>query len=1614
MHNAKKPMIFHLNTGKRVAARLRLTENLKDINDAIVSINETDVKISNIETFYPPLYSAMSNRRTRAAVYIKGDVYKGILIADLSTPDVAVVNVTGMGADFVIISAYLPPSGEYERALHELDRAVKELTNRRIIICSDTNSRSTFWNDRENNNRGSEFESFIASNDLRIINLDGPPTYSDIKGTSTIDLILANDLTLDYWPVAEVMSCVTGSDHRMINVELELRPTKNDAPFRNTTRKYRTNKANWEMFGENLNIFEHIIKETNFDATDKEEADLAVESLNEYLATVCESSIPKLKHANRRMENENDEIEKLTKLEENLNSRYNKLVKKNRFQAIIVLKELKEATNLKTVAKLKHRNECMEKKFININTTNDLNEAYKIHKTFKAKVNRSCPTTIEDLEGNKTRNSHETTEKLFNYCFPNKEHPKLQGKISIMDHRLPIKITEAEVSSSINWMANNKAPGVDGFTPEIIKKALHKILEPITKLYNALMNIGYFPDAWKEGFAIFIPKGNSSNRTKTLKDFRPITLLTVLAKNFERLLIGRINKFLLTNNKLNRRQDGFSKQRSTIHSLHSLRNFIMHSASENRSTVAVFLDISGAFDNACWQLIVEALSNKECPTYLINLIISYFQNRKVVTNSHNSKLEKNLTQGAPQGSCCGPSLWNILLDSLFDIEQVRSKLNLKNFYIKAFADDICLAFAVDNEIKNQKQISKFEKEIEETLNAIYSWGKAHYLDFNIEKTNAMLFKSSAYVKVPKISMNNQVIKLKNTVKYLGIWFDEAFSFKDHALKTIDKCQKVFNIVRSYCGRTWGLNSYLTRLIYKTIIVPVLTYGASIWYPALMHGKVSKKIRTLQYYCTKSIAKSYRTASIAATSLMSNTLPLEPEVFMRAQIELSRITGAIQSDIFRGTLVSSKSYKPQYYYGSLMGSYKNEENLISIQDPTTFEFGNPDKLKVEPAIYWADLAVGQDKAPTEICYNIKKVRAEHDYYIFTDGSSIRDHGTGGSFVIKTKPEKVNVVESQVLPMHPLCTVFQSEMFAIYKGLNWVDQNLDLVDKKLLICTDSLSALQKLKRNCDDNLLSYLINDSLAKIASKKGVVSFVKVSAHQDERLTEIDNNSIEAFLIQGNIDADHLAREASKLSSELNATPLYSFISLNTVKRHINSQLKGAWLDNFFDPNFQDDRAPLNEWIKNFIPSPNYAGKKLLTLCDYYTTQIVIGHGGFKSYFKRFKIADDDLCIICKDQPDSPEHILFKCKEGKYKRTLTKMGICKPKDLCKILKSDENIAGFKKLCKLIIMERRELLNSSSELESTKGETASSSKLKLKSKSTEPKTCEKKEPAVKIGQASQKTTKFETNIKNRSSSQIATAEQKDGQEKKIKSKNRFNVSKRRDDSDTNARWDVSVKHRISSTSWLTDKHIEDFIAKNQAETGKLSHLLIPFIFYQNFRHLANFLGNYLKADTENILVIIHYNSNHWILGAINLKEKLIAIFDSIGTNRHERTFKKLYLVAEMAMYGQGRSCSINEFKLLIAPDNPQQHNGNDCGLFVCRTARSIFVEDASVFEIRTGEFRKELVQSLESETLVIEPSHGNILNQPKDRLQNQNFSDATDVGCATINRLNFSDLIRAFF
>jgi len=86
------------------------------------------------------------------------------------------------------------------------------------------------------------------------------------------------------------------------------------------------------------------------------------------------------------------------------------------------------------------------------------------------------------------------------------------------------------------------------YVNKVLQKLSETIIKYITQVYNAVLRRGFFPFQWKVAQVIIIQKlGKLAELTES---YRPISLLPVLSKLVEKLLLSRINIIIMENHAL--------------------------------------------------------------------------------------------------------------------------------------------------------------------------------------------------------------------------------------------------------------------------------------------------------------------------------------------------------------------------------------------------------------------------------------------------------------------------------------------------------------------------------------------------------------------------------------------------------------------------------------------------------------------------------------------------------------------------------------------------------------------------------------------------------------------------------------------------------------------------------------------------------------------------------------------------------------------------------------------------------------------------------------------------------------------------------------------------------
>jgi len=206
--------------------------------------------------------------------------------------------------------------------------------------------------------------------------------------------------------------------------------------------------------------------------------------------------------------------------------------------------------------------------------------------------------------------------------------------------------------------------------------------------------MGMVPEKMKIAKVVPIYKSKDQNQ---LNSYCPISLLLVFSKLLEKTMYNITSKFLNKHNLFYKHQYGFRQKHSTIHPIIQYLNHIVevNNKTSPEFSMAVFLDLSKAFDTISHNILLQKLSKLGIRGVANDWYRSYLSNRKQYVEVHGTSSDyKCIKYGVPQGSNLGPLLFLIYVNDI-------SKATSAN--IISFADDTTLY------LSDQNLVSLYEK-----------------------------------------------------------------------------------------------------------------------------------------------------------------------------------------------------------------------------------------------------------------------------------------------------------------------------------------------------------------------------------------------------------------------------------------------------------------------------------------------------------------------------------------------------------------------------------------------------------------------------------------------------------------------------------------------------------------------------------------------------------------------------------------------------------------------------------------------------------------------------------------------------------------------------------------
>ena len=431
----------------------------------------------------------------------------------------------------------------------------------------------------------------------------------------------------------------------------------------------------------------------------------------------------------------------------------------------------------------------------------------------------------------------------------------------------------------------SKAVGIDKISGRFLKDGAAVLTDPIKNLCNLSIRLSQFPEKCK--IAILKPLFKKGSKLEA-KNYRPISLLPLISKIFEKIIHNQTQEYLDRNEILFKFQSGFRKNYSTDTALSYLSDKILSAFDKGLFTGMILIDLQKAFDTIDHDIFLKKLQCLGFSETAIAWYRSYLTNRYLTVNVEDSFSEQaHLACGVPQGSILGPLIFLMYVNDMS--QAVKCDLYL-------YADDSCLVYT-GNDVKI------IEDNLNKNFNSLCDWFVENKLSihFGEDKTKSIIFGTKRKLKNDpqlEISRGEVNIKQHKEVKYLGCLFDSNLSGASMAISVLNKAN---SRLRFLYRKQNLLNAPLRRLLCNALIQPHFDYACTAWYPNLSKA-LSNKLQCAQNKCIRFCLYLDNRAHLDNNEFKEiNWLPIKERVNQRICVGafnfFNKTTPSYMADIF---------------------------------------------------------------------------------------------------------------------------------------------------------------------------------------------------------------------------------------------------------------------------------------------------------------------------------------------------------------------------------------------------------------------------------------------------------------------------------------------------------------------------------------------------------------------------------------------------------------------------------------------------------------------------------------------------------------------------------------------
>ncbi|KAI5644163.1 reverse transcriptase (RNA-dependent DNA polymerase) domain-containing protein [Phthorimaea operculella] len=449
----------------------------------------------------------------------------------------------------------------------------------------------------------------------------------------------------------------------------------------------------------------------------------------------------------------------------------------------------------KTVDRMKDKNKDEFDRRLSENFRSNLKVFWKSIRTARGKTASSELSRIRSQDGSVIKGEECVLKRWKEYFESLFEKEDLVQEITIPevnDIENESEIEMDEIVKALKSMKSGKAAGYDRVSVEMLKAGEGVVASQLYLLFNLCWRSGRVPSDWCKAVIVPLYKGKGSQLD--CKNYRGISLLSVVGKLYAKVLIERVVKE--TDEKVWDAQAGFRKGMGCTDQVFSLRCIAEKFLAKNQKVYCAFVDLEKAYDRVVRNELWSALSMHGVSSSLIRALKSLYKDSSACVRINGAYTELFNIEKDLKESVCG--------------------LRMNDLLVK------CLLYADDQVI-----LASSAEELQEMVNIMNEALKKKGMKVNVSKTKAMVLEKEDSTTECNIMIEEERVEQVKEFVYLGSKFTSDGKCESDIERRVNAGNMVNGALHAFMN-SQKVSNKARLAVHRGVLVPTLMYGSESW------------------------------------------------------------------------------------------------------------------------------------------------------------------------------------------------------------------------------------------------------------------------------------------------------------------------------------------------------------------------------------------------------------------------------------------------------------------------------------------------------------------------------------------------------------------------------------------------------------------------------------------------------------------------------------------------------------------------------------------------------------------------------------------------------------------